>query len=281
MKLTSSQKRIAAFALVLIFLICSVTVFAKTFTNPETYRGTIQSIDDKKVTVLGVSASIAATATLLASVPDDATTPLAQELMDLSSYLLIVICVLVLEKSLLTVFGAVACYILFPAACILAMVFIVNNKKVLMAWATKIAILGLAFLLVVPASMKLSDYIYEVNQISFQQKIDEDLEADETQAETEEYLPWYKKLWDSVANAVKETAESAVEKGKEALNKCIDAVSAFVIAYCAIPILVIFLFLWLAKVLFGLKTSAKLDFLAPKGIKNLTSERKELEALKE
>lgn len=277
--LTNHWKRIAAFTLVLIFLACSVTFLAQKFTNPETYRKTIQSIDEKKVTVLGVSAAIAGSATLLASVPDDATTPLAEEMMDLSSYLIAVVCVLVLEKSLLTVFGAAACYVLFPIACIFALIFIVNNKKFFMAWAIKLSILALAFLIIVPSSMKLSDYIYEVNQVSFEQGTETVVDSTETESSTKEDLPWYKKLWNTITNAVKDTAEAAVEHGKKVLNEFIDAVSAFVIAYCAIPVFVVFLFLWLLKFLFGLNINVNLDSISPKRLREKKMKKAELEAL--
>ena len=118
-------KRVVAFVLILIVMGCSVTVLGKAFTNPQTYSKTIQSIDEKKITVLGVSAAIAGSSTLLTSLPGDATTPVANELMDLSSYLLIVVCILVLEKSLLTVFGAVSCYVLLPIAGFFSLAFIV------------------------------------------------------------------------------------------------------------------------------------------------------------
>lgn len=272
---TRHWKRIAAFILVLIFLTCSVTLFAKAFTNPETYQGTIQSIDEKKVTVLGVSAAIAGSATLLATVPDDATTPLAEKLMDLSTYLIAVVCILVLEKSLLTVFGAAACYVLFPVACILALIFIINKKKFFIAWSLKLSVLALAFLIIVPASMKLSDYIYEINQISFEQGAEEIVESTETEPEAEEDLPWYKKLWNTVTTSVKNTAEAAIESGKKVLNEFIDAVAVFVIAYCAIPVFVVFLFLWLLKLLFGLNID--LDSIRPKRLGEKKTEKAELE----
>ena len=256
---TENKKRYTAFFLVIVFMLCSVSVFAKICTNPETYRKTIQSIDEKKITVLGVSGAIAGAATLLASVPDDATTPLAEKMMDLSTYLIAVVCVLVLEKSLLTVFGAVACYVLFPAACVFALVFIIKSKKVFLSWSIKLSVLALAFLLLVPVSMRISDYIYEVNQVSFEQEAEEIIGSNETESETDENLPWYKKLWNTVTEAVKETVDTAVEKGKKVLSEFIDAVSVFVIAYCVIPVFVVFLFLWLIKFLFGLKIKTPLD----------------------
>ena len=255
-------KKALAIVLVLAFLLCSVTVLAKTFTDPETYKGTIQSIDEKKVTVLGVSAAIAGSATLLAAVKDDTTTPVAEKLMDLTTYLLAVVCVLVLEKSLLTVFGAVACYLLIPIACVLAMVFVINRKKSLIAWATKIIVLALAFLLIVPSAMKMSDYIYEVNQVKIEEEAQTIVEPEQSD-EKEEKVPWYKKLWNEAEKAVKETAEKALEKGKQMLYEFTDEVALFVIAYCVIPIFVVFLFLWLFKILFNInleKGVEKLNF---------------------
>ena len=60
--LLAHWKKITAFLLVILLLISSLTFLADLFTDPQTYRKTIQSIDEKKVTVLGVSAAIAGSA---------------------------------------------------------------------------------------------------------------------------------------------------------------------------------------------------------------------------
>ena len=280
-----NRVRVLAFVLTLILMVCSVTIFGKTFTNPQTYSDTIQSIDEKKVTVLSVSAAIAGSSTLLATVPDDATTPLANELMDLSSYLLLVVCILVLEKSLLTVFGAVSCYVLFPVACVFGLTYIVQKKQVLISWAIKLAVLALVLLTIVPAAMKISDYIYDVNQIKIEQKVENVVQPTEPETSTsqqEDIRPWWQKLWDNVTDAVDDVADAittaaqeAIQKGKEALNNFTDAVAVFVIAYCAIPIFVIFLFLWLLKILFGFSINVnpnKLNFKKLKEDKEQESE---------
>ena len=266
--------RIFLVLLALAIIVASWTVGAKWLTDPNTYSNTIESIDQKKSTVLGVSAAIAGSATLLAAVPEDATTPLADELMDLSSYLVIVVCVLVLEKSLLTVFGALCCYFLIPLACLLAVIFIVTRKSSFAEWAGKIAIFAVILLILVPGAMKLSDYIYEVNQISIEQSVEEIVEPEvieETPAEEQEDLPWYKKLWNNVTVAVEKTAEEAIAKGKEALNKFIDAVSLFVIAYCAVPIIILLIFLWVIKYIFGININV--SGIIPKS-SNFFSKRK-------
>lgn len=255
--------RLVACIMVLSLMVCSMTFFAKKFTNPQTYVETIQSIDEKKLIILGVSAAIAGSATLLAAVPDDATTPLAEELTDLSSYLVIVVCVLVLEKSLLTVFGSMSCYVLFPLACAFAFAFIIKKKQVFIACAIKFAVLALALLSIVPFAMKLSDYIYDVNQVSIEQDVETIVDSTETESAIEITpdgdQPWYTKLWDKVTSVVNDTVSSvttigknAIDTGKHALNKFTDAVSVFIIAYCVIPVFVVFLFLWLLKILFGI-----------------------------
>lgn len=265
-----NRNRAIAFILIIIFMICSLTFLADIFTNPYTYSSTIRSLDQKKVTVLGVSAAIAGSATLLAAVPDDATTPLAEELMDLSTYLLIVVCIIVLEKSLLTVFGAVSCYIFIPAACILALLYVVHQKHILFAWAIKLTAFALALLIIVPTAMKISDYIYEVNQVKIEQKVEESSKPTEPETDTEEdkNKPWWQKVWDSVTDAVNDVAnaisgavQKALDQGKQALSDFTDAVAIFVIAYCAIPILVVILFIWLLKYLFNIKMNISLDKL--------------------
>ena len=236
--------------LVVVIGIVSLTVAADKYTDPQTYSRTIQSIDEKKATVLGVSAAIAGSATLLAAIPDDSTTPLAEELMDFSSYLVVVVCALVLEKSLLTMFGFLTFKIFVPLACVLGLIYIISLRKDFLAWALKFLAFALALVLIVPTAMRISDYIYETNQFEV---VVEEMAPIEEEPVVEEDVPWYKKLWNKVEETVKAGVNQALESGKKALNEFIDAVSLFVIAYCAIPILIILLFVWLVKVLFGIK----------------------------
>ena len=218
--LIENRVRAVAFILITALMICSVTCIAQALTDPQTYKATIESIDDKKLTVLGVSAATAGSATAMSALAKEAAQPVADKLMDLSTYLLIVICVLVLEKSLLTVFGAISCYILLPLACAFSLAYIVVNKKALVSWAIKLAILALALVMIVPASMKISDYIYEINQISFEQTtetVEQSAESESEAVPQEDNRPWYIRAWDSVTNAV----DAAITAIDESIEKAI------------------------------------------------------------
>ena len=270
--------RVVAGVLAIVVGVLSVTVLADKLTDPQTYSKTIQSIDQKKATVLGVSAAIAGSATLLAAIPDDSTTPLAEEMMDLSSYLVVVVCALVLEKSLLTVFGFLASYILIPLVCLLAVIHLIGLRRDIGMWTVKMAAFALAIVFLVPGAMRISDYIYEANQFEVvtEEMAMEDAPSEDTVAQ--EDAPWYKKIWNKVEETVKEGVTQALESGKKALNDFIDAVSLFVICYCAVPILIILLFGWLLKVLFGIKVQApSTDFLKKGRVKKTkNNETKEM-----
>ena len=117
--------------LLLVVAILSMTVVSKVATSPESYQSTIKSIDEKKAAVMGVTATAAVTSTALAMIPGESTTPIANQIMDLSSYLLIVVCALVLEKSLLTVAGYLAFNFLIPIACLLLGIYVFVKKDML------------------------------------------------------------------------------------------------------------------------------------------------------
>jgi hypothetical protein len=141
-----------------------------------------------------------------------------------------------------------------------------KKSRLFQSLAIKVGILAIALLLIVPVSMKLSDYIYDINQVTIEQEIEE-IDENVEQSESNADSPWYMRLWNTVTETVKSTAEAAIEGGQKALNKFVDAVSVFVIAYCAIPILTAIVFLWLFKFLFGLNVEPYISTLNPKRFK--------------
>lgn len=237
-------KKVLCIILLITIALLSAFVISKPATSPESYSKTISSIDEKKATVMGISATAAAAATALALIPDDATTPIANQIMEISSYLFIVVCVLVLEKSLITVFGFISCNILIPLACGLLGIYTFLKKESLKIIAIKFIVFALLLVHVIPISFKLGDLIYEANKTTIEQVAEES----DTSNTTAEKSPW----WKNIFKKAKEFTSELMEKAKQTLNKFIDAIAIFIIAYCTIPVLVIFFMLWFFKVLFGI-----------------------------
>ena len=250
-KVTSYLSRVKPWRYVVaVVLLCAALLsafpLAEYCSDPAAYERTIQSIDSKRAAVLGITGSAAATATAIAMIPDDATTPIAEKIMDISGYLTIVVCALVLEKSLLTILGAVACRILIPLAAAIGIAAVIGAKKRMGFFAVKIAALSLVLATVVPVAMQVSDKIYEVNRHTAEM-VSEDVMEFADNADTEEKT-WWQKTFDKLKNA----GADIKEEGKKLINRFIDAVVIFLVAYCAMPILVVWFMLWLVKLFFGI-----------------------------
>ena len=239
-------RKLTALAILIVIALLSVTVIAKPLTAPETYTETIRSIDEKKATVMGLTAATATASSVIAVIPGDATTPIANQIMEMSSYLLIVVCVLVLEKSLLTVMGYLSCYILIPLACLLFAIFLFWKKNILKELAIKFGVLSLVLIMIIPLSLKVSDLIYDMNK----QTVEEVTVAVEeaVQENSTEEKGWFSSILDKVSDGAKNTANEL----KKVVNRFIDAIAVFIITYCAIPIIVVLLMMWLVKFLFGI-----------------------------
>lgn len=176
-------KRYIYVVILLIVALLSFFPIAKMASDPARYAKTIAALDEKKKTVMELTAASTASSAAITLIPGDVATPLADKLADISGYFVIVICALYLEKYLLTILGFAAFKILIPAACVLLSAAILQKrqtgKETLIKMAVKIAMFGLAIFLVVPASVKASDMI----SATYQDSIDSTLEQARKSAE--------------------------------------------------------------------------------------------------
>ena len=168
----NKQKCITAVILLLIAIL-SVTVVGKYASAPENHQKTIASLDEKKQTVMELTAASTVTSALITLLPGDTATPIAEKMADVSGYLLIVLCAIYLEKYLVTITGYVAFTYLIPIACGMWILNLVFENVTVRKLAAKLAVFGVAIFLVVPASVKISDLIGDTYQAQIQETIDE------------------------------------------------------------------------------------------------------------
>lgn len=168
----NKTKGITAIILLLVAIL-SVTVVGKYTSAPENHQKTIASLDEKKQTVMELTAASTVTSALITLLPGDTATPIAEKMADVSGYLLIVLCAIYLEKYLVTITGYVAFTYLIPIACGLWILNLFFENATVRKLAEKLAVFGLAIFLVVPASVKISDLIGDTYQAQIQETIDE------------------------------------------------------------------------------------------------------------
>ena len=166
------QKCITA-AVLLLAAILSITVVGKYVSAPENHQKTIASLDEKKQTVMELTAASTVTSALITLLPGDTATPIAEKMADVSGYLLVVLCAIYLEKYLVTITGYVAFTYLIPIACGLWMLNLIFANATVRKLAAKLAVFGLAISLVVPASVKISDLIGDTYQAQIEATIED------------------------------------------------------------------------------------------------------------
>lgn len=168
----NKQKCITAVILLLVAIL-SITVIGKYASAPENHQKTIASLDEKKQTVMELTAASTVTSALITLLPGDTATPIAEKMADVSGYLLVVLCAIYLEKYLVTITGYVAFTYLIPIACGLWILNLVFENATVRKLAAKLAVFGIAISLVVPASVKISDLIGDTYQAQIDATIED------------------------------------------------------------------------------------------------------------
>lgn len=168
----NKQKCITAIVLLLVAIL-SITVVGKYASAPENHQKTIASLDEKKQTVMELTAASTVTSALITLLPGDTATPIAEKMADVSGYLLVVLCAIYLEKYLVTITGYVAFTYLIPIACGLWIFNLIFANATVRKLAAKLVVFGLAISLVVPASVKISDLIGDTYQAQIEATIED------------------------------------------------------------------------------------------------------------
>jgi len=247
-------------AILLIIALVSIFVISGIASSTEFHKDTIKHLDDKKLVVMELTAATAGSATAIAAIPSDATTPLANQIMEMSSYLIIVIGVIFFEKILLTLTGKLAFTILIPCACLLYAIFLFTHKDTLKSLSIKLIAFGLVTFMIVPISVNLSNFIEDNYGTSITQTIEsakalETENIEEEKTDNQEDTGLWDKITTGVSNAISNIGDGIselIEKGKLVLSNFIDAIAILIITTCVIPIAVLFVIVWVIKIIFDI-----------------------------
>ena len=249
-------------ALVMVAIVCAFPLRG-VFSSPDVYRGTIETLDAKKDTVLALTAASAATSAAISAVPGDAGTPIAEKLMDLSSDFLIVLAAIYLEKYLLTTMGFASFGILFPVACALMIAGILTYRRVstsesLVRLSRKLALLGVVLVITVPASVMLTNQI----EATFEESIDQTVAQAEDEGDGG-ILEFLAGIGESVGNGI----NAAVTGAQDVVNNFIESLAVMLVTSCVIPILVLLFFLWAANLILGINIEAPMRAMRPRSMR--------------
>lgn len=224
--------------------------------SPETHRQTIEALEEKKATVMKLTGAATGVSVAITMIPGDAATPIAEKLADLSTIFLLVFSAIYLEKYLVTITGYAAFKLLIPLACGAGIVAVLFRSHIAKQLAAKLAVFGLAIVLVIPASVGISNLIEDTYHSSIQSTIDlaldttEEIEEDaELNAAKEEEKKG--NFFSELLSTVTETVSVVTDKVENVLNHYLEALAVLLVTSCVIPVLVLFFFVWLVKIILG------------------------------
>ena len=264
--------------ILLVIALLSFFVVAKIVSTPEYNAATIESLNAKEGTVMGLIASALASSTAISLIPGDVGMPIANQIAELTSYFIIVLGVIFLEKMLIAVLGSIAFTYIIPLACGLGILALFIKKEVFGNLAIKVALFGMILFIAIPVGVKASDLIYESHRASVEQTIEtanknKDFIEDAKKDLFAEDKKWTEKIADSLSNLTSKIGvgiSAMVDKCERTLSIFIDTIAVLIITTCVIPILVILIFAWLVKILFGI------EFVVPDFQKKISTRNKSM-----
>lgn len=259
------SRKLIYLAIFVVVALVSFFALAQFASSPDTYSGTIETLDEKKANVMALMTSTTAASAAVTLLPGDIGTPIANKLVDLSSDFLIILAVIYLEKFLLTTIGYTAFAFLVPAACALLAISLFTGedssaKGTMRGLGIKLAAFGLAMVFVIPVSVWVSDSIDNSFEASLEAANSATQEAtDAISSETQELaneessfidgiLEGAQNGWDSLTQG----AQGALDSLGANLNTIIDTLAVMIVTSCLIPILVLAFFFWLVNAITGL-----------------------------
>ncbi len=257
MKFITKQKAVLAAAMILAAVL-SFAVLAGALSAPSLHAGTINALEEKRDTVMGLAAASAAASAGITLIPGDVATPIADKLADLSSAFLVVLCAIYLEKYLVTMTFYVAFRYLVPAVCLLLVVNLFWQRDWLQRLMVKLVAFTVVICAVVPASMGLSGMIERTYSDSIEQTIastEQAVESMENAAGDEEESGGLGGLLDQVVSGVTQAAEQVTEQVKTLLSRFLEALAVMIVTSCVIPAVVLLSFVWLANTILGMNVT--------------------------
>lgn len=230
-------------ALILVIVI-SMTVLSPYFSNPENHRRSLEVIHECQQQATAISLTVTLASTAITMLNDDMGTPIAQELADFSTPLMLIVCILYFEQYLLTAMEAFAFSLLLPIACLFFILSINLRRSSLQVIGYKLLFIALICAMVVPASAQLTIMIRETFAESIN-SVNEQIA--EIGARFSEMLN-ANDLWKSITSFASGIGE-ILGFFKKALGLLIDAVAILLLTSCIVPLITVCLFVWFIKII--------------------------------
>lgn len=243
-------KTLIVFVLVIAIVSCSGLIEQHVIKKDQK----LQYIESKQETAANVTALCAAASIAIAAVPDDSTTPVAQQISDAADYLLLSTIAMTIEKILLN-FADKSCLRILSIITGLIFVAHIWIKKISIARLGVITLsLTVCLYLAVPITIWISTGIDKA--IDFQGRMDslnnsENENKSDAIDESEDDRNWFERTYDSIADTVEAAANKISDLlayAKNLYTLIIDVIVGFMLTTVVLPICTVLFLKWIVNV---------------------------------
>ena len=238
-----NMKKIMIIALLILAAVVSATVVAPMAADPANHRHSIEQTDDKIASVMALSGGAAATSATLSLLPGDICTPLSEQLAEMAKYFLLILSALYLEKFLISLSGYISFMALIPLSLVILIIAIAARKKNLYSTAAKVAIMAVIIFGIVPASVRLSDMVYQTQAAKVNETIEEynnlEIGGDAD---------------GGFINEITSLTSNTIDEITDFIDNLMESLAVMIVTACLIPLLVFVFLVWLLKVIFASNT---------------------------
>lgn len=249
------KKRLYQVITLAVIALLSFTLVAGIVTSKRVMDPTTAYLDEKRTTVMELSAAALAASGAVTLIPGDVGTPIANKLADLTMYSLIVLCALFLEKYLVAVTGVIAFRIVIPLSCVIGIIYLcwIRQEK-LKSLAIRLAVFGLVFAMLTPISVMISKAIDQ----SYGTTINEAITNAQENAEDLQENSDNGNLIDRFIQQIKGGISTLTARFEKTLNNLLEAFAILLVTSCIIPIIVLIFMFWCFKMIFQLDININL-----------------------
>ena len=248
-------EKLAKIFLAIFIMVLSIFVLAYKFPESSYVQEIRESLEESKMTVMEFSGATIAVSLAITALPDDFGSPLANTLADMNKYFIFIFAVLFVEKLIVVQGMTLSFLYIIPFACGLYILSVLSGKAIFKVFASKLMILGLAVVLVIPLSTHITEKVCE----DYLVYVDETIEEASAGAEKvngvmvsgEEGSTVFEKLTDAFKTAVQGISD-LLKYFENVLKKCVNSIAIMIVTTFVLPMFVLLLFRWLLKELFSL-----------------------------
>lgn len=261
MHISEKQKNIFYYTFLAVIALISFFGLAEYVTSFSFTQSSIQYLASKQNNVFALAATSTAASTVVTLLPGDIASPLANQLADINKYAFVVLLAIFIEKYLVNISGFVLFKFVVPGVCLaLGLNSWFLHSDFLKRFVLKILLFFFVVFSIVPLSVQASKLLETTQKISIEQTIQQ---ADRTTQKVEENVrdsSSEQNFWDKTVSFFKKGIDGVTSQVNsllhgftQTLNNLLEAVVLLVITSCVIPLAVMFLLFWLAKLLFTSK----------------------------